>query len=160
MVLGTSGQAADLKWMLPAIGVDEDVITGSTTSADVEVAKPAPDLLQVAMEQHGLDPARTVAVGDTVWDVQATHDAGLPIVAFTCGGIPRCQLEGARADEIYAGPADLLDHWAESVLARLCWVPVGVRTPVCRPKRPYGGRNRRLGPRCRHKRLYGFRLAS
>ena len=119
VVLATSGQAADLKWMLPAIGVDEDLITGSTTSGDVEVAKPAPDLLQVAMEQHGLDPARTVAVGDTVWDVQSAHDAQIKIVAFTCGGIPRCQLEGAGADEIYAGPGDLLDHWTESVLARL-----------------------------------------
>lgn len=119
VVLATSGQAADLKWMLPAIGVEKDLITGSTTSGDVEVAKPAPDLLQVAMDQHGLDPDRTVAVGDTVWDIQSAHDAGIPIVALTCGGITRGQLEGAGADEIYSGPADLLDHWTESVLGRL-----------------------------------------
>ncbi len=119
VVLATSGKPADLDWMLPAIGVDEEAITGSTTSDDVEVAKPAPDLLSVAMEQHGLDPRRTVAIGDTVWDVQAAHDADVPIIAFTCGGIPRCQLEGAGADEIYSGPADLLDHWSGSALSRL-----------------------------------------
>ena len=119
VVLATSGQESDLKWMLPAIGVEDGVITGSTTSADVEVAKPAPDLLSVAMEQHGLDPSRTVAIGDTVWDVQSAHDAGVPLIAFTCGGIVACQLEAAGADEIYTGPADLLDHWGDSVISRL-----------------------------------------
>ena len=119
VVLATSGRQQDLEWMLPAIGVEDDLIDGSTTSGDVEQAKPHPDLLSTAMEQHGLDPARTVAVGDTVWDVQAAHDAGVRIVAFTTGGIPRCQLEQAGADEVWSGPADLLDHWDDSLLARL-----------------------------------------
>ena len=119
VVLATSGEASDLDWMLPAIGVDSAAITGVTTSADVEVAKPAPDLLAVAMEQHGLDPARTVAIGDTIWDVQAAHAADVPLIAFTGGGIPRCQLTEADADEIYSGPADLLDHWRSSRISRL-----------------------------------------
>lgn len=83
------------------------------------MAKPAPDLLSVSMQQHGLDPSRTVAVGDTVWDVQSAHDAGVRLVAFTTGGIARCQLSEAGADEIWTGPADLLDHWSESVLSDL-----------------------------------------
>lgn len=119
VVLATSGQASDLDWMLPAIGVPDGLIAGSATSADVEEAKPAPDLLQVAMEKFGLDRERTVAVGDTVWDIQAAHDAGLPVLAFTCGGIPACQLKGSDADEVYAGPADLLERWSESALSRL-----------------------------------------
>ena len=119
VVLATSGQGSDLEWMLPAIGVPEDLITGSATSADVEEAKPAPDLLQVAMEKFGLDRERTVAIGDTVWDVRAAHDAGVAILAFTSGGIPACQLQAAGADEVYAGPADLLTRWSESRLARL-----------------------------------------
>jgi HAD superfamily hydrolase (TIGR01509 family) len=119
VVLATSGQAEDLDWMLPAIGVQEDDVTGVVTSADVESAKPAPDLLAVAMERFGLDPARTVSVGDTVWDVQASHDAGVTSVAFTTGGIAHCQLAEAGADEIYAGPADLLARWGESRLATL-----------------------------------------
>ena len=119
VVLATSGLADDLDWMLPAIGVEEGLIDGSTTSGDVERAKPHPDLLTTAMEQHGLDPARTIAVGDTVWDIQAAHDAGVRIVAFTTGGIPRCQLEQAGADEVWSGPADLLEHWSSSILAEL-----------------------------------------
>src|SRR3712207_5336156 len=107
VVLATSGQQSDLEWMTPAIG-GEDGVDGATTSADVESAKPAPDLLQTAVADHGLDPARTVAVGDTIWDVRAARDAGLPCIALTCGGISRAELVEAGADEVYDDPADLL----------------------------------------------------
>jgi phosphoglycolate phosphatase-like HAD superfamily hydrolase len=119
VVLATSGPRSDLDWMLPAIGIGEGILAGATTSDDVAQAKPAPDLMTTAMEQHDLDPDRTVAVGDTVWDVQAAHDAGIRIIALTCGGIPRCELAEAGADEIFDSPADLVDRWAESLLARL-----------------------------------------
>jgi HAD superfamily hydrolase (TIGR01549 family) len=119
VVLATSGQQSDLEWMLPAIGIGEGVLDGATTSGDVEQAKPSPDLMTTAMQQHDLDPARTVAIGDTVWDVQAAHDAGVRIIALTCGGIADCELDGAGADQIFGGPADLVDRWDDSLLARL-----------------------------------------
>lgn len=119
VVLATSGQASDLEWMIPAIGVPDELITGVTTAGDVKNAKPAPDLLSAAMNQHGLDPQRTIALGDTVWDIRSAHDAGVPLIAFTCGGIAACQLADAGADEIYSGPDDLLNRWPESALSRL-----------------------------------------
>ncbi len=118
VVLATSGEDADLEWMVPAIG-GEDVVDGSTTSADVESAKPAPDLLQTAAGAHGLDPARTVAVGDTVWDVRAARDAGFPSIALTCGGISRAELLEEGADEVYDDPADLLAHLDDSPIGRI-----------------------------------------
>ena len=110
MVLATSGQEFDLEWRQPAIG-GEDVVDGATTSADVESAKPAPDLLRTAAADHGLDPGRTVAVGDTVWDVRAAKDAGFPCIALACGGISRAELLEEDADEVYADPADLPAPW-------------------------------------------------
>ena len=77
VVLATSGQESDLEWMVPAIGA-RDAVTGAITSADVDQGKPEPDLLTTAMRDHGLDPQRTVVVGDTVWDVEAAQRAGLP----------------------------------------------------------------------------------
>jgi HAD superfamily hydrolase (TIGR01509 family) len=118
VVLATSGMESDLEWMQPAIG-GEDVVDGATTSADVESAKPAPDLLQTAVADHDLDPARTVAVGDTIWDVRAARDAGLPCIALTCGGIARAELEEAGADEVYDDPADLLAHLDDSIIGRV-----------------------------------------
>jgi HAD superfamily hydrolase (TIGR01509 family) len=117
VVLATSGEESDLEWMVPAIG-GEDVVDGATTSADVESAKPAPDLLQTAVAGHGLDPARTVAIGDTVWDVRAARDAGLPCIALTCGGISRAELVEEGADEVYDDPADLLADLDDSLVGR------------------------------------------
>ncbi|RYZ29368.1 MAG: HAD family hydrolase [Propionibacteriaceae bacterium] len=119
VVLATSGPKSDLDWMLPAIGLEDGVLAGATTSDDVSEGKPAPDLMTTAMQQHGLDPAHTVAIGDTVWDVQAAQRAGVRIISLTCGGISGCELSGAGADEVFDGPADLVDRWDDSLLAKL-----------------------------------------
>ena len=118
VVLATSGKESDLDWMKPAIGV-EDSVKGATTSSEVDSAKPAPDLLSAAMDQHGLDPQRTVSVGDTVWDVESAKKAGVPCIVLTCGGISRSELAEAGADEIYHTPADLLENLDRSLIGRL-----------------------------------------
>lgn len=119
VVIATSGKEDDLEWMLPAIGVQKDLIDGSTTSSDVQAAKPAPDLLQVAMDTSGLDPKRTVAIGDTVWDVRAAKRSGIHAIAVTCGGIGEAALKAEGATEVYADAADLLDRFDDSLLATL-----------------------------------------
>ncbi|WP_168582933.1 HAD family hydrolase [Gephyromycinifex aptenodytis] len=119
VVIATSGDKDDLDWMLPAIGVDQDVLDGVTTSGDVETAKPAPEIMQVAMEAAGLDPKRTVAVGDTVWDVQAATRAGIRCVALTCGGISEAALTNAGAAEVYAVASELLRTLDTSLLSSL-----------------------------------------
>lgn len=116
VVLATSGAEGDLEWMLPAIGT-EDAVDGATTSAKVASAKPAPDLLEAAMRQHGLDPQRTVVVGDTVWDVESARKAGVPCIGVTCGGISATDLRDAGAIAVYDDPADLLARLDESALA-------------------------------------------
>jgi phosphoglycolate phosphatase-like HAD superfamily hydrolase len=117
VVLATSGTKEDLEWMLPAIGVADGVIAGVTTSADVAAAKPHPDLLEVAVRDHGLDRGRTVAVGDTVWDVEAAKSAGLSCVGLLCGGISGAELSGAVT--VYDDPAALLDRLGSSPLGRI-----------------------------------------
>jgi HAD superfamily hydrolase (TIGR01509 family) len=116
-VLATSAKSDDLDWMLPAIGAG-DAVTGSTTSEDVEKSKPAPDLLQVALDAHDLDPDRTTVVGDTVWDVESAERAGLPCIGLTCGGISAQELRDAGAVEVYDDPADLLAHLDDSAIGR------------------------------------------
>lgn len=117
-VLATSGKQEDLEWMLPAIGT-EDGFAGSVTSSDVDEGKPAGDLLGVSLEQHRLDPARTVALGDTVWDVEAAERVGIRCIALTCGGISEAELREAGAAEVYDDPADLLAAFDDSLLGRL-----------------------------------------
>jgi HAD superfamily hydrolase (TIGR01509 family) len=116
-VLATSGKSDDLTWMLPAIGAG-DALSATTTSDDVERSKPAPDLLQAALEAHDLDPDRTTVVGDTVWDVGSATRAGLPCIGLTCGGISAQELREAGAAEVYDDPADLLARLDGSVLSQ------------------------------------------
>jgi HAD superfamily hydrolase (TIGR01509 family) len=118
VVLATSGKEEDLDWMRPAIGVD-DALSGATTSSQVEEGKPSPALLTAALEEHRLDPARTVVVGDTVWDVEAATHAGLPCLAVTSGGISEAELREAGAAEVYVDPADLLARFDASLLGGL-----------------------------------------
>lgn len=117
-VLATSGAAADLDWMLPAIGAG-DAVGGAVTSADVEKSKPAPEMFAVAMDKHRLDPRATAVVGDTVWDVESAERAGLPCLAVTCGGISASELRDAGAGQVYDDPRQLLDRVDGSVLAGL-----------------------------------------
>jgi phosphoglycolate phosphatase-like HAD superfamily hydrolase len=117
-VLATSGKEKDLDWMVPAIGAG-DALAGATTSSDVDQGKPAPDLIAAALEQHGLDPGRSVVVGDSVWDVHSSTDAGLPCIGLLSGGISSGELVAAGAAEVYDDPAELLARLDASLLARL-----------------------------------------
>lgn len=116
VVLATSGGSDDLDWMLPAVGA-EDAIAGAVTSDDVDVSKPEPDLLRTGLEKFGLDPQRTVAVGDTIWDVQAANRAHLSGIGMEAGGIDRTVLTAAGAAQVYAAPADLLTCFDRSPLS-------------------------------------------
>lgn len=117
-VLATSGKEDDLEWMLPAIGAG-DSVAGTTTSSEVDEGKPAPDLLTGSMEQHRLDPGRTVVVGDTVWDVKAAAKAGVPCIGLLVGGISEAELRDAGVSEVYDDPADLLQRFDESLLGTM-----------------------------------------
>jgi HAD superfamily hydrolase (TIGR01509 family) len=96
----------------------EDAIDEATSSADVDRSKPAPDLVQVALDKAGVRPDEAAFVGDTVWDVRAAGQAGVPCVGLLSGGISRSELLDAGAAEVYDGPAELLDALASSLLGR------------------------------------------
>jgi HAD superfamily hydrolase (TIGR01509 family) len=118
VVLVTSAAEADLEWMLPALGA-RDAVAGTTTADDVAAGKPAADPLGTAIRDHDLDPQRTVVVGDAVWDMEAARKAHLPCIALTCGGISAAELADAGADAVYADPAELLEHLADSPVGRV-----------------------------------------
>lgn len=115
VALATSGGTADLEWMLPLIGAD-DVIAGATTSQDVQQGKPSPELMLAAMQAHGLAVDRTVAVGDSVWDVRSAARAGIPCIGLAAGGIGASELRSAGAAEVYDDAAALLERFPRSLL--------------------------------------------
>jgi HAD superfamily hydrolase (TIGR01509 family) len=118
VVLATSAPAAELDALRSALDV-EDCLSAVTSPADADSSKPAPNILQVALDRSGADPADAVMVGDSRWDVLAATRAGLPCITVLTGGIGADELTKAGASEIYTGPADLLANLDDSLIGQL-----------------------------------------
>jgi len=84
----------------------------------VASSKPAPDLVQVALEKAGVPAEQALFVGDTVWDVQASGKAGVSCIGLLSGGISREELADAGAAQVYDGPADLLAALSRSLIGQ------------------------------------------
>ncbi|HEY3833320.1 MAG TPA: HAD family hydrolase [Acidimicrobiia bacterium] len=106
VVLATSSPEAELAEARRVLDAD-DVIDSQTSAADVEHAKPAPDVFVTAMKSASVDPARALAVGDSVWDVKAATAAGIACVAVESGGFSRHELSEAGAVAVYRHVGDL-----------------------------------------------------
>jgi HAD superfamily hydrolase (TIGR01509 family) len=117
-VLATSAPEDELQLLRSALKIEDDVAT-VTSAADVGEAKPAPDVVQVALERAGVDAEHAVMVGDTVWDIEAANRAGVPCVALRSGGTGGAELTAAGAIAVYDDAADLLVHFETSPLAAL-----------------------------------------
>ncbi|UFH48503.1 HAD-IIIA family hydrolase [Pseudomonas sp. KNUC1026] len=58
-----------------------------TRAADETESKPAPRMLREILEHCGVEPARAVMVGDSAFDIQMAHNAGVASVAVGYGAI-------------------------------------------------------------------------
>jgi HAD superfamily hydrolase (TIGR01509 family) len=113
VVLASSGKPHHVERYLDMLDARE-VAEAWTTSEDVEATKPAPDLLEVALKKLG-EPvdAPSVVICDSVYDVQAAANAGMPAVVVRSGGFGDDELRDAGAVDLFETPADLraaLDH--------------------------------------------------
>ncbi|WIB36274.1 HAD hydrolase-like protein [Curtobacterium sp. MCJR17_043] len=75
VVLATSAPQNELDRLLELLDADEWV-TAVTGGEDVEQAKPAPDIIGVALEKVGVDAGSAVMVGDAMWDVESSGRVG------------------------------------------------------------------------------------
>ncbi|HUQ06937.1 MAG TPA: HAD family hydrolase [Kofleriaceae bacterium] len=114
IALATSARKDELEGVLDRLGMP-DLAEVATSSDDADRSKPDPDIVVAAIERLGLPHDRIVMVGDTPYDLEAAHRAGIGLVAVRSGGFPDRSLEGALA--IFDGPQDLLEHLDTSPLA-------------------------------------------
>lgn len=126
VVLATSAPADELDAAWNVLAADDPesrgldgVISARTTADDVERAKPDPAVFEVAMARAGADRSRSVAVGDSVWDVEAARAAGVGCIGIESGGFSRHELAEAGALTVYRDVGVLLDQFALSPLALL-----------------------------------------
>ena len=117
VVLASSADEAEFNVLRAALDA-EDAIDEATFAGDVESSKPAPDLVQVALDKAGAPADEAVFTGDTVWDVEACQKAGVRCIGLLSGGVSRDELTSAGAAEVYRDPADLLAALSASLLGR------------------------------------------
>lgn len=118
VVLASSAKQTELGILRRVIDA-EDAITAATSSSDAEQSKPAPDILEAALAQSGVDPRRSVFVGDAVWDVEAAGRLDIPCIGLVCGGTGAAELTAAGAVATYQDPAALLRDLDGSAIAKL-----------------------------------------
>ena len=118
VALASSARQRDLQVMRAVLDADA-FIDAATSANDAKESKPAPDILEAALESAGVEAAHAVYVGDAVWDMKAAAALGIPAIGVTCGGIQAGQLRDAGAVEVYEGPRDLLKNLGSSVIGRL-----------------------------------------
>jgi HAD superfamily hydrolase (TIGR01509 family) len=73
-------------------------------------SKPAPDLIEAAVEKLGVPASECVMIGDTPHDGTASRKAGVKFVGVLCGGNARKTLEEAGAIQVFRTPKELLQN--------------------------------------------------
>ena len=73
VVLASSGKQQELDHYIELLDAS-DLLDEYTSSADVEATKPAPDIVEVALQKSGAEPGDAIMIGDTPWDVEAARE--------------------------------------------------------------------------------------
>jgi HAD superfamily hydrolase (TIGR01509 family) len=113
VVLASSAKPEEVDHYLDLLDARE-LADDWTTAGDVEETKPAPDLVQVALEKLGGGPA--VMVGDSTWDCEAAKNAGIETVAVLTGGFSDRELLDAGAVAVFHSIVELRRRISETPL--------------------------------------------
>jgi HAD superfamily hydrolase (TIGR01509 family) len=115
IALASSAKGEELK-IYKEMAQISDLLDTEASSDDAAKSKPHPDIFDAAMKRLGeVSPQDCVVVGDSPYDAEAAGKAGVPAVAFLCGGFPEEQLRSAGFKVLYQDPADLLQNYEQSL---------------------------------------------
>ncbi|QYF72381.1 HAD family hydrolase [Cryobacterium sp. PAMC25264] len=112
VVLAASAPEEELNILLDLLDSDE-AIHATTNSDDVAVAKPDPDIVKLALERAGVEPAEALFIGDSVWDIEAAARARVRSLGVLSGGIAGDLLTDAGAWSVFGGTDEILDRLEE-----------------------------------------------
>jgi HAD superfamily hydrolase (TIGR01549 family) len=105
LALGSSSNQDEVQYYTGLLGVG-DLVEGSTSKHDADLSKPSPEIFQAALEKLGTEADNTLTVGDTPYDILASHRASLAIAAVLSGGFERELL--AKAEFLFDDVGELV----------------------------------------------------
>jgi HAD superfamily hydrolase (TIGR01509 family) len=111
VVLATSAPKKELD-VLTGVLDSDDALHATTSSDDVETAKPEPDIVNVALERAGVQASEALFVGDAVWDMKAAGRAGVRAIGVRSGGFGAEELTDAGALQVFDDPQAVLDAFS------------------------------------------------
>ena len=115
VVLASSGKAKHVETFLDLFG-GKELADAWTTSEDAETSKPAPDIVQAALDRvHGTSG---VMIGDSTWDCRAAGKLDVPTLAVRTGGFAVSELTEAGAVGVYDSLIELRDDLDNTPLAK------------------------------------------
>jgi HAD superfamily hydrolase (TIGR01509 family) len=118
VVIASSAPKDELEVMLQLLDATA-AIDAVTSADDAERSKPEPDIFDAAIEAGNVDRERCLAVGDSVWDIQAARSAGIGCVAVESGGFSAHELREEGALFVYRDVQELLTQYRTSPLGHL-----------------------------------------
>jgi HAD superfamily hydrolase (TIGR01509 family) len=106
----TSAKPEELKHTMKVLG-GKALIDDIVSSTDVKEGKPEPDVFELTLKKAGVRPDEAIALGDTIWDIEAAGRTGIKTAAVLTGGaFGREELERAGAVAIYRDCAEALKN--------------------------------------------------
>ena len=118
VVLATSAPDDELSILRDVLDRD-NLVSEMTSSADVDTAKPQPDIIEVALKRAGVTADRAVFIGDSVWDAEACRRAGVPSIGVLSGGVSRDELTAGGAQVVFEDARELVEHIDDTPIAEL-----------------------------------------
>jgi HAD superfamily hydrolase (TIGR01509 family) len=115
VVLASSAKEWEIEHYLELLDARE-LVDAWTTSDDVEQTKPEPDLVHAALDKVDAGPGDALLIGDTVWDVEAAHRAGVETLAVRTGGFSEQELRDAGAKQVFTSVEELRKSLVETPL--------------------------------------------
>jgi len=109
--IATSSRKDQVATSVAALGLDVEPMI--VDASHVEHAKPEPDLLLLAADQLGVEPARCWYVGDSTWDMIAAVAAGMIPIGVTAGAaVDEAALREAGAPVVVESLRDVAEALA------------------------------------------------
>lgn len=118
VVLASSASEEDLSHICALLDAD-DAIDAKVTADDVQRSKPDPEIFDVARGKGGIHDGLVLAVGDSVWDVEAARAANMGCVGVESGGFSRHELSESGAIAVYRDVAEVRAQLMTSPIAGL-----------------------------------------
>jgi len=111
VVVSSSAPSKDTQHYLDLLDA-RTLVDGWTDSGSVDATKPAPDLIEAAVEIAG--GGKAVLIGDSTWDCEAAKAAKVPTICVRTGGFGTDELLDAGAIAVYDSLAELREKLDET----------------------------------------------